>query len=542
MWVTSPCLAVPAVLSRMQSTLAVNLPRIARFVHVSIPLLALAFLVAGTYVSFFFHFLSVPFLFLGFVDFAYRYVQTQHALLRNFGLLGQLRYLLESVGPEFRQYFFASDSEERPFSRVERSEVYRKAHGIDSASSFGSQNAFNVAEIKLRHSMFPVRKANLQPFALTFGEERGLSSAYTIRHHLLISGMSYGALSANAVRALARGAKLAGIPMNTGEGGYPLHHLAEGADLIFQIGTGKFGVRRDDATLDDDKLRALAGHHAVKMIEIKLSQGAKPGKGGLLPKEKLTREISRLRGVPLGQDLVSPPGQVECVDPASTVAFIRRIQDVSGLPVGIKLCLGSWNEFRALVDAMGSADHFPDYISIDGGEGGTGAAPRAFMDDLGLPLWTALRGAHELLLAAGVRDRLKLLAAGKLITPGRQITALALGADAIYTARGFLLALGCIQALQCSRNTCPAGITTHDPSLTRGIVVAEKAQRVKNYADALNHEFIELLGALGCRSADELTSDHLFIPAGSILSGWPPTAESMGESSPWTSTPSILSS
>jgi glutamate synthase domain-containing protein 2 len=534
--------AVQIIISHMQSTLAVDLHRIARLVHVAIPLSALAFLAAGTYVSFYFHYLSVAFLFLALADFSYRRVQTQHALLRNFGVLGQLRYLLESVGPEFRQYFFANDTEERPFSRVERSEVYRKAHGIDSASSFGSQTAFDVTEIKLRHSMFPVRKENLQPFALTFGEERGLSSAYTIRRHMLISGMSYGALSENAVRALARGAKLAGIAMNTGEGGYPLHHLAEGPDLIFQMGTGKFGVRRDDGALDEDKLSEVARQDAVKMIEIKLSQGAKPGKGGMLPKEKLTEEISRLRGVPLGHDVISPSGHAECEDPASTVTFIRRVQDVSGLPVGIKLCIGSWREFRALVDAMLSADTFPDYISIDGGEGGTGAAPRTFMDDLGLPLWPALRGVHEGLLAAGVRDRLKLLAAGKLITPGRQITALALGADAIYTARGFLLALGCIQALQCSQNTCPAGITTHDPSLTRGLVVAEKAQRVKNYADALDHEFAELLGALGCRSTSELTCDHLFIPAGSILSGRAPTAESLGESSPLTMNPSIVSS
>ena len=501
----------------MSSKTSIDLFKMARFTNLVIPVLTVVFFLGGYFLSFYLHFFTVFFLFLTIINFFYRHVQKTHALLRNFGIMGQARYMMESIGPELRQYFFASDTEERPFNREERSEVYRKAKGIDSASSFGSQKMFDATEIKIRHSMYPTAKDKLKPYSVTFGEERGIENKHMFTRPIAISAMSYGALGQNAVRSLARGAKAAGISMNTGEGGYPKYHLMEGCDLIFQLGTAKFGVRHEDGTLDDEKLRKVASEDAIKMIEIKLSQGAKPGKGGLLPKEKITDEISELRGVPKGADVISPTNHVECEDPTTTVQFIKRIQDVSQLPVGIKLCVGCLDEFRSLVVEMKALDIFPDYISVDGAEGGTGAAPKAFMDNYGMPLFPALHGVVTILKEEGVRDRLKVMAAGKLIGPGRQMVAYCLGADAIYSARGFMLTLGCIQALQCGNNTCPVGITTHDPDLQGGIVVADKAKRVENYVENMEHDFYQLLAATGKNSVQELSTSNLYIPSGTTL-------------------------
>ncbi|MCL4110334.1 UNVERIFIED_CONTAM: hypothetical protein GTU68_057506 [Idotea baltica] len=416
-----------------------------------------------------------------------------------------------------RQYLFASDTEERPFNRQERAEVYRKAYNVDSASSFGSQNEFNASELKIRHSMFPVAHDDLEPFRVVFGEERGLETAFAIDKPIMISAMSFGALGQNAVRSLARGAKAADIPMNTGEGGFPKYHLAEGCNLIFQMGTAKFGVRNDDGTLNDDNLRKVVEHDSIRMIEIKLSQGAKPGKGGLLPKEKISQEIAELRGVPRDRDVVSPPGHVECTDPAATVRFIAHVQAVGGLPTGIKLCLGNVTEFQQLLDEMKTQQVFPDWITVDGAEGGTGAAPKSFMDSVGIPLWPALHTVNQMLIAAGIRDRLKLLASGKLINAGRIITAMSLGADACYSARGFMLSLGCIQALQCGKNTCPIGITTHNPELQRGLDIAAKSTRIANFVHNLTHDFEQLQAATGNRSHRDLSTDDLYVPEGSIL-------------------------
>ncbi len=498
-------------------SLSVDLHRLSKFVNLALPVLAVLFFFGGRFLSFYFHFFTVAFLFLSIVNYFYLYVQTEHSLLRNFGVVAQGRYLIESVGPELRQYLFASDTEERPFNRVERAEIYRKAKDIDSASYFGSLKQFDSTEIKIRHSMYPTDREDLIPYSLTYGEERGIKNTYTITKPIIISAMSFGSLGRQAVRCLARGAKMAGIPMNTGEGGYPKYHLMEGCDLIFQMGTAKFGVRDEEGFLDEEKLRDLAGKDEIKMIEIKFSQGAKPGKGGLLPKEKLTPEIAGLRGVPMGKDVISPPHHKECKDKSTTVSFIRRVQEVSGLPVGIKLCVGSFEEVEELVGEMVHQKIFPDYMSVDGAEGGTGAAPKAFMDRVGVPLIPALARVNKILCEAGVRDRLKLMAAGKLINPGRQMLAFALGAQAVYTARGFMLSLGCIQALQCGQNTCPIGITTHDPTLQRGLDIPTKAMRVKNYVHNLEHDLHELLAASGRRSFDELSMKNLFIPEDSTL-------------------------
>lgn len=500
----------------MSTSLTINLEKISRFVNLGLPLLFVAFLFAGYYYSFYWHFLTVTFLLATLLNFFYRHVQKNHALLTNFGWVAQGRYLIESLGPELRQYLFTNDQEERPFNRMERAEVYRKAKGIDASSAFGSQLEFDGSEFKLSHSLYPIPNSDIEPYQLTFGEERGITNQITIHKPILISAMSFGALGSHAVRALARGAKKAGVLMNTGEGGYPKYHLMEDCGIIFQMGTAKFGVRNPDSTLNEEKLRNLSLLPQVKMIEIKFSQGAKPGKGGLLPKEKITKEISELRGVPMGQDVISPPYHAECRDPESTVRFIRRVQEVSELPVGIKMCIGRSDELLQLIQTMKRLQIFPDYLSIDGAEGGTGAAPKAFMDDLGMPLFQALPLVQQILKEEGIRDRFKLLCAGKLINPGKQFMALSLGAQACYTARGFMLALGCIQAMTCNLNTCPVGITTHDKRLQRGLDIELKSERVKNYILTMEHDYYELLASLGKKSFRELALDNLIMPPQSI--------------------------
>ncbi len=496
----------------MDARLTVNLEKTSRFTNNSLYFVQIAFFILGLEVSFYFHFLTVTVFLLVLINLYYLYIQKKHALLSNFGLLAQIRYMIESIGPEFRQYLYMSDTEERPFNRIERAEVYRKAKNLDSSSAFGSLNQFDHREIKLRHSLYPKGKEDLQKFQLTFGEERNHARAFTIDKPLMVSAMSYGALSSRAVRGLARGAKKAGIPMNTGEGGYPKHHLKENCSLIFQMGTAKFGVRDAEGRLDESKLESIAQLEQVKMIEIKLSQGAKPGKGGLLPKEKITQEISELRGVPMGQDVISPPGHIECTSPKQTVQFIRRVQEVSGLPVGIKLCLGRRDEIVALFKEMQAQEDHPDYMVVDGAEGGTGAAPKAFMDDIGLPLYHALPVLQQCLVDHNLRDKLKVIASGKLINSGRQFVAMSLGANAVYSARGFMLAIGCIQALQCNSNTCPVGITTHDPKLSSGLDIEDKSQRVANYVHNLWHDHQEMLASLGKTRHSELGRDNLFIP------------------------------
>ncbi len=441
-------------------------------------------------------------------NFYCRYLQKRHTLLRNFGLLGFLRYFLEGLGPEFRQYLYASDTEEKPFNRTERSGVYKKAKNEDMASSFGSLLNFDSQEMKLKHSFFPYTE-KITSFSLCFGEERNLKTSYKITKPILIAGMSFGSLGQNAVRALSRGAKKANIPINTGEGGYPKYHLMEQADLIFQMGTAKFGVRKENGKFDPDKLKTISELEQVKMIEIKFSQGAKPGKGGVLPKEKITKEIAGLRNIPLGQDAFSPARHEECKDALSTIHFIKNIQEISNLPVGIKFCLGREKELEELFLTMKKENIFPDYLSIDGSEGGTGASPKTFMDDLGFPLMKSLEIVKSLSEELNIRDKFKILCAGKLIDSGKQVMTLGLGADAIYTARGFLFALGCIQALRCHTNNCPTGITTHSKRFMRGLDIEEKSKRVENYVNNLIKYHYELVGALGLKSLSDIRKEHV---------------------------------
>ena len=495
-----------------------NLRRTARMVSISIWATAAAFVVGGLWLH--------PLLFTGAALFGTlllaeiycRFFQSGHAVLRNFGIFGVMRYVLEGIGPEMRQYWIASDTEERPFNRRQRAEIYRYAKNEKvKSAAFGTQVLPREQE-SILHSMFPIAVADLEPFSLIFGEERGCDNPYTLTKPFMISGMSFGSLGENAIRALARGAKRAGIPINTGEGGTPKHHLAEKADVIFQLGTAKFGVRNDDSSLNDDKLRELCRNELVRMVEIKFSQGAKPGKGGLLPAAKVTREISELRGVPMGKDIYSPASHVECDTVENTVRFIRRVQDVSGLPVGIKFCLGRKEDFRSLVKEMKRLEIYPDYIAVDGSQGGTGAAPAAFLDHVGMPIFPALDIVLNTLILEGIRDRMKVVASGKLINPAKMIKALAHGADAVYSARGFMFAVGCIQALQCNTDHCPVGVATHDAFLQKGLVVEEKAQRVANYIENANATLHELLAATGIRSFPELNRASLYVPSNLVIS------------------------
>ena len=490
-----------------------KIEKLAFFINLFLPVL----FIFSWYFYSFYSFSTILLLCLTLINFYCRHVQKKHTLLSNFGILAFLRYFLESVGPEFRQYLYSSDTEEKPFNRVERKDVYIKAKNEDKASAFGSLMNFDGREYKLKHSFYPENQSEIEPFSLTFGEERNLKNIYKISKPLLIGGMSYGSLGKQAVRALARGAKKADIPMNTGEGGYPKYHLMENCDLIFQMGTAKFGVRKDNGDLDPDQLSALCQKAQVKMLEIKFSQGGKPGKGGLLPKEKITEDIARLRNISMGQDVLSPPSHKECQSALSTVRFIKTIQDISQLPVGIKFCLGREKEMYELFSVMKKENLFPDYIAVDGSEGGTGAAPKTFMDDLGYSLKPSLQIIRGILGELSIQNRFKIICSGKLISSGKQMMALSLGAHAIYTARGFLLALGCIQALRCHSNTCPTGITTHDPRLMKGLDIEEKSERVRNYAFHLVKYNYELLGALGLKSFSELKPEHLIIPSGMIV-------------------------
>ena len=485
-----------------EKKISLNLEKIANFLNVTFLVLMLICLFIGWWWTTFFLAL------INSLNYYYLYIQKQHTLLANFGVLAVFRYFIESLGPEFRQYLYSSDTEEKPFNRIERADVYKKAKNREKSSAFGSSLDFDKKALKLKHSFYPLSPEQIKPFKLCFGEQRCRQS-YTIHKAIMVGGMSYGSLGKKAVQALSLGAKKAGILLNTGEGGYPKYHLMGGADLIFQIGTAKFGVRNEDSSFNPDLLEKISRLNQVKMIELKFSQGAKPGKGGLLPKEKITEEIAELRGVPMGKDVVSPAGHTECHSPESTVRFIQKLQDISGLPVGIKFCLGSLKELTELLAEMKKQNIYPDYMSIDGSEGGTGAAPKTFMDDLGYALFPALKCVHSLLEEQQIRERMHLVCSGKLISAGKQMMALSMGADAIYTARGFMLAIGCIQALRCNNNTCPVGITTHSEKLQKGLDIEEKSERVKNYVLNLDHYHYEIMAAMGKTNFSDLNQDNL---------------------------------
>jgi glutamate synthase domain-containing protein 2 len=438
--------------------------------------------------------------------------QKQHTVLRNYPLIGHFRYWFEKLGEYFRQYFFANDREEMPFNRATRAWVYRLAKDEGGTIGFGSTYDLHApGALIFVNAPFPVLESERLPTPpLTIGEgycERPFVAMSVVN----ISGMSFGAISEPAVRALSRGAKEAGCWMDTGEGGLSPFHLEGKCDLIMQIGTAKYGVRDAEGRLDPARLREIAAHDEVRAFEIKLSQGAKPGKGGLLPGAKVTPLIASIRGIPPGKDSISPNRHTDIANMDELLDAIAHIRDLTRKPVGVKTAIGGrWfaNDLCERVLARGLA-YAPDFLVIDGGEGGSGAAPQALADHVGLSIDEALPRVADALTAAGLRPRIRVVASGKLVTSARAAWALACGADFVNTARGYMFALGCIQALRCHTNTCPTGVTTHNPRLQRGLVVQEKYVRVAHYAMNMNREIDMIAHSCGVRHARELQRRHV---------------------------------
>ncbi len=416
--------------------------------------------------------------------------QTQSTVRRNFPVIGRFRFLFEHLGEFFRQYFFAMDREELPFNRAQRSWVYRAAKAVDNTVAFGSTRDLrpagtamfvNTAYPTMVRDAIAVAEIEIGPYC---------EKPYRTDSILNISAMSFGAISEPAVTALSNGARMAGIWMNTGEGGLSSYHLAGGADLVFQIGTAKYGVRNAEGDLSESKLQEVAAHEQVRMFEIKLSQGAKPGKGGILPAAKVTEEIAKIRLIEPGKDSISPNRHPEVANASDLLDLIDRVRTITGKPTGFKCVIGDFEWIVALCQEITTRgiESAPDFITIDSADGGTGAAPMSLIDCVGLPIRESLPVVVDILTRYGLKDRIRVIASGKLINPAEAAFALCAGADFVQSARGFMFALGCIQALQCNRNTCPTGITTHDPKLQRGLDPEDKAQRVKNYAEGMIKE------------------------------------------------------
>lgn len=457
-----------------------------------------------------------------------RFFQKSHAIRRNYPLIGRFRYFLEHLGEFFRQYFFAMDREELPFNRAQRAWVYRAAKDLSTMVPFGStKNMLTPGRVIFLNDPYPTldsKAAETQPMMIGPHARQ----PYVARSLHNISGMSFGALSKPAVQALSKGASMAGCWLNTGEGGLSPYHLEGGCDLVFQIGTARYGVRDENGELSDSKLEEVARLPQVKMFELKLSQGAKPGKGGILPAAKVTPEIAMIRGIPLGKASISPNRHPDVGNAGELLDLIHRVREVTGKPVGIKFVVGSWEWLEDLFLEIHERgiESAPDYIQVDSGDGGTGAAPMSLMDDVGLHLAEALPILVDLLNGYGLRERVRVVASGKLTTPNMVAWAIALGADFCVSARGYMFSLGCIQAMQCHRNTCPTGVTTHDPRLQRGLVPADKAQRVAHYHRHLVKEVEVIAHSCGVVEPRLLRRHHARMVTGThseLLSDlWPP--------------------
>ena len=415
--------------------------------------------------------------------------QSKDAVRHNYPVLGRFRYLFSSLGEFFRQYFFAMDREEMPFNRAERDWVEKSSEGKDNTIAFGSSKVMTLPGTPIFvNCPFPMldEDAGDTPAVVIGPYAR---EPYSTKSLINISGMSFGAISKPAVRALSAGAKMAGCWMNTGEGGLSPFHLEGGCDIVFQMGTAKYGVRNADGGLDDEKLREVAAHPEVKMIELKMSQGAKPGKGGILPAAKVTPEIAAIRGIPAGEASISPNRHPEIDSIGQLLDFIAHTREITGLPVGFKAVIGGygWIEDMCKEIHIRGIESAPDFITIDSGDGGTGAAPMPLMDSVGLTVKESLPIVVDTLIKYGLRDRIKVITSGKLITPAEVAWAYCAGTDFVTSARGFMFALGCIQALKCNKNTCPTGITTHKEHLQNGLDPAEKSVRVKNFVGKINY-------------------------------------------------------
>jgi glutamate synthase domain-containing protein 2 len=429
--------------------------------------------------------------------------QKKHAILRNFPVVGHFRYFLESISPEIQQYFIESNTSGRPFSRNLRALVYRRAKNVNDTHPFGTQRDINEEDyVALRHSIYAKSPREEDLRVIVGGADCRQPYSASIFN---ISAMSFGSLSGNAVMALNKGAKKGKFFHNTGEGGISPHHR-QGGDLCWQIGTGYFGCRDGHGFFDGEKFREKASWPEVKMIEIKISQGAKPGHGGVLPGVKNTAEIAEIRGVVPGTTILSPPAHSAFSNTHQLVLFVKRLRELSdGKPIGFKLCIGKTEEFEAICKAMVSEGIYPDFITIDGAEGGTGAAPLEFSDSVGLPLEPALIFARLTLEKYDIKNRIKLIASGKAISAFAIVKNLALGADMCNSARGFMFSLGCIQALRCNTNACPTGVATQDKHLEKGLVVTDKSERVYNFHKNTVHAVKELLGATGHEHTSQLT-------------------------------------
>ncbi len=448
--------------------------------------------------------LLVPVILLGFYDL----LQKKHTLLRIYPVIGHIRYLMESIRPEIQQYFVETDTNGRPISREFRSLIYQRAKGVLDTRPFGTLfEVYDDGYEWVNHSIAPKDAHNVNSDVVFGGSECKLP--YTASA-LNISAMSYGSLSKNAILALNTGAKEGNFAHNTGEGGLSPYHLKPGGDLIWQIGTGYFGCRDKDGNFNDLLFQEKAANQSVKMIEIKLSQGAKPGHGGILPACKLTEEIAEIRHVPMGQDVLSPAGHSVFDSPIGLLEFVKRLRELSGgKPVGFKLCIGHKREFISICKAMLQTGITPDFITIDGGEGGTGAAPVELTNSVGMPVKDALVFVNNVLVGSGLRDKIKLIASGKSFSAFHVLRLIALGADAVNSARAMMVALGCIQSRSCNTDRCPTGIATQDPKRYEALDVADKAKRVAKYQNATIHNLHELLAAIGLTDTSQLQPRHI---------------------------------
>ncbi|MBP9924983.1 MAG: FMN-binding glutamate synthase family protein [Cyclobacteriaceae bacterium] len=437
--------------------------------------------------------------------------QNKQSIRKNFPVLGRLRYVFEALRPKIQQYFVESDTDGAPINRNERSVIYQRAKKQTDTVPFGTQlNVYAEGYEWITHSIVPkdFHKMDHHPRVVMGGKE--CKQPYTMSV-LNVSAMSFGSLSKNAVLALNGGAKMGGFAHNTGEGGLSPYHLQPGGDIVWQIGTGYFGARSKDGNFSEEAFRANATKPSVKMIEVKLSQGAKPGHGGILPGKKNTPEIAAIRLVEPGTTVFSPPFHSAFGTPIELILFVKHLRDLSGgKPTGFKLCIGRKTEFLSICKAMVQLNTFPDFITVDGGEGGTGAAPAEFTNSVGMPLLDALAFVDDALRGFGIRNEMKLIASGHILTGFHMVRAMALGADVCNSARAMMMALGCIQALECNKNTCPTGVATQDPYLMKGLGVEDKTVRVANYHRNTVESFVELIGAGGINHPDQINRTHVY--------------------------------
>lgn len=447
-----------------------------------------------------------PFIYMGFADMR----QTQQSIRRNFPLFGRLRYVFEDLRPKIQQYFVESDTDGTPINRNDRSVVYQRAKRQIDTTPFGTQyNVYAEGYEWMSHSVVPLDFHTINHHPRIVVGNRDCKQPYSASI-LNISAMSFGSLSSHAVEALNAGAKIGGFAHNTGEGGLSPYHLKHGGDIIWQIGTGYFGARDEEGRFSGDAFQKNATRPEVKMIELKLSQGAKPGHGGILPDKKNTPEVAAIRLVKAGTTVFSPPYHSAFSTPKGMIEYIQKLKTLSGgKPVGFKLCVGRKSEFISICKAMVELDSYPDFITVDGGEGGTGAAPPEFSNFVGMPLLDGLAFVDNMLKGFNIRQHIRLGASGKILTGFQILRAIALGADMCNSARAMMMALGCIQALECNKNTCPTGVATQDPRLVKGLVVDDKKSRVANFHKNTIESFVELMAASGIDSPAKLNRHQI---------------------------------